>query len=274
MILSFHPLFSADRNIICAGREPGPADLSAILEAHAVILPQGCPQGLYFMARDNCPNIFPNYDVRFRYPGKIGQTRLFRENSIPHPPTKIFKSIESYKRCYQGPHVPNLPLVIKFDWGGEGDTVFLVKSYRELETCLEHAAKCENSGQSGFLIQDYIPSGNRSLRVVVIGDCFKSYWRSCADQNAFHASLSKGAGVDWTSDPGLKERGETLVAELCHKSGINLAGMDLIFPESESPKKPLMLEINYFFGRIGLGGSQEYYRILRKAIKRWIASLI
>jgi ribosomal protein S6--L-glutamate ligase len=35
-----------------------------------------------------------------------------------------------------------------------------------------------------------------------------------------------------------------------------------------------MLEINYFFGRIGLGGSQEYYRILRKAIKRWIASLI
>jgi len=266
-------MFRADRNIICAGREPGPSELSAIREAQAVILPQGCPPALYFMSMNNCLNIFPNYDVRFRYPGKTGQIRLFREKSIPHPPTEIFNGIEDYKRCYHGPSAPTLPIVFKFDWGGEGDTVFLVKSYSELEACLDRAAKCEASGQSGFLVQNYIPSGNRSLRVAVIGDCITSYWRTCGEQKAFYASLSKGAGIDRSSDPDLKERGEKIVAELCLSSGINLAGMDLIFAEGESPPKPLMLEINYFFGRVGLGGSKEYYRILTRAIKRWISSL-
>ena len=46
MIVSFHPLFEADKNIICAGREPGADDLAAIKAAEAVILPQGCRQSL------------------------------------------------------------------------------------------------------------------------------------------------------------------------------------------------------------------------------------
>ena len=33
MILSFHPLFEADKNIICAGRAPGAEDLAAIKAA-------------------------------------------------------------------------------------------------------------------------------------------------------------------------------------------------------------------------------------------------
>jgi ribosomal protein S6--L-glutamate ligase len=273
MIVSFHPLFRADRNIICAGREPGHAELSAIREASAVILPQGCPQGLYFTARNNCLNIFPNYDARFHYPGKTGQIRLFREKSIPHPPTEIFSSLDEFKRRYPGPYGPNLPLVFKFDWGGEGDTVFFVKSNDELERCIVSAARCEASGQNGFLIQEYIPCANRSLRVAVIGGCIISYWRTCRNQNGFHASLSKGAHIDRLGDPGLKERGEKIVAELCRRSAINLAGMDVIFAEGDYPMQPLMLEINYFFGRVGLGGSQEYYRILTKEIKRWLSSL-
>ena len=33
MVVSFHPLFEADCNILCAGREPGPGDLAAIRSA-------------------------------------------------------------------------------------------------------------------------------------------------------------------------------------------------------------------------------------------------
>jgi ribosomal protein S6--L-glutamate ligase len=39
MILSFHPLISADKNILCAGRNPNNHDLEAIKHADAVILP-------------------------------------------------------------------------------------------------------------------------------------------------------------------------------------------------------------------------------------------
>jgi len=273
MVVSFHPLFKADRNILCAGRDPGPADVAAIRAARAVILPQGCPRRLYDMARNNCPNIFPNYDVRFRYPGKIGQIKLFLDTSLPHPPTETFFSLAEFRRCYPDQSLPHLPLVFKFDWGGEGDTVFLVQSTGELEELLQHTARCEASGQSGFMLQQYIPSGNRSLRVAVIGDSRISYWRIREEPMGFHASLSKGAKIDTQTDPALKERAEMLVAEFCRRVGINLAGLDVIFAEGGSSSQPLVLEINYFFGRVGLGGSEEYYRTLINAIKCWLKTI-
>lgn len=273
MIVSFHPLFKADRNILCAGREPGPSDIYAIRKARAVILPQGCPRPLYFLARDNCPNVFPNYDARFRYPGKIGQIGLFVEKTAPHPPTEIFHSLAEYKNRYYGFISPDLPLVFKFNWGGEGDTVFLVQSPTELDNLLAQAARCEASGQTGFLLQKYIPSGNRSLRIAVIGDSHISYWRTCKDLGGFHSNLSKGAIIDPVGDPLLTEAAEKLVMNFCRNTGINLAGIDLIFNSTQNNPITYLLEINYFFGRTGLGGSSEYYRILKKAINRWLRNI-
>lgn len=270
MIVSFHPIFKADRNILCAGRDPDGSDLAAIRAARAVILPQGCPRRLYFMARNNCRNIFPNYDVRFNYPGKIGQIKLFVEKSIAHPATEIFHSLAEFKRRYPGQSTPSLPLVFKLDWGGEGDTVFMVRSADELDELIHHAACCEASGHSGFLLQQYIPCGNRSLRVVVIDDRIISYWRTGGDPAGLHASLSKGAKINPAGDPVLKEAAEKVVAEFCRCTAINLAGLDVIFAEAESPPQPLLLEINYFFGRVGLGGSEAYYRTLKKAIRSWL----
>ena len=98
MIVSFHPLFDADKNIICAGRAPNAEDLAAIRTASAVILSQGCYQSLYEMARANCPHVFPNYDARFKYPGKIGQIKLFRQMNISHPSTEIYADVASYHK--------------------------------------------------------------------------------------------------------------------------------------------------------------------------------
>ena len=100
MIVSFHPLFEADKNIICAGRDPDADDLVAIKKASAVILSQGCRQSLYEMARDNCSHVFPNYDTRFNYPGKIGQTRLFQKYSTAHPHTEIYPSLDEFRKQF------------------------------------------------------------------------------------------------------------------------------------------------------------------------------
>ena len=156
MILSFHPLYEAHQNITCAGRKPNAEDLAAVQAADAVVLPQGCYQSLYEMARANCRHVFPNYDARFRYPDKIGQIRLFRDFDIAHPASEIFVNIASFHNGSQkSPSKIGLkyPLVFKLDWGGEGDTVFLIESEEDLDRILRKTAEFEKSGQCGFLLQ-------------------------------------------------------------------------------------------------------------------------
>lgn len=276
MIVSFHPLFEADQNIICAGRQPGADDLAAIQKAEAVVLPQGCYQSLYEMARTHCRHVFPNYDARFRYPDKIGQIRMFRDFKIAHPASEIFLNVGSLHEKLRQPTAGwrrKFPFVFKLDWGGEGATVFLVQSQDDLCHILNKTAEFEKTGLSGFLLQEYIASRNRTLRVVVIGQRFVAYWRIQKDDGGFYTNLSRGAVIDPNAEPALQHKAVALVKQLCHKTGINLAGFDVIFPCDRSDPDPMLLEINYFFGRKGLGGSQAYYRILLEEIQSWIAGL-
>jgi ribosomal protein S6--L-glutamate ligase len=57
-------------------------------------------------------------------------------------------------------------------------------------------------------------------------------------------------------------------------TGINLAGIDIIFHKDDlEGKKPLLLEVNYFFGRKGLGGNEVYYQLLNETVREWLLSL-
>jgi ribosomal protein S6--L-glutamate ligase len=276
MILSFHPCFVADRNLLCAGRKAGSSDLEEIGSADAVILPQGCREDLYRMARENCTNVFPDYEARFKYPGKTGQIRLFQKTGASYPETKIYINIcKVYDLSGKAPEreLPfSYPFVLKFDWGGEGESVFLIKNLPELKSVLKKAGEFEKTGQKGFLLQEYIPTGNRSLRVAVIGRKLISYWRVQKDPEIFYSGLTQGAEADYDSDRDLIKIAEDKVRAFCGKTGINLAGFDLLF-SPERGNEPLFLEINYFFGRKGLGGSENFYKVLNGEIRKWIKNL-
>ena len=277
MIVSFHPLFVADKNIICAGREPNADDLAAIKAAEAVVLPQGCRQTLYEMATDNCKQVFPNYSARFNFPGKIGQINLFRETGTAHPATELYPSVSDFKQHYGeslGDIPFGLPCVFKFDWGGEGETVYLLNSLDDLRQVLEKAAIFENSGQKGFLLQQYVPTNGKSLRVIIIGQALISYWRIQQSSDGFMSSVSRGAHIDTASQPESQNTARVFIHDFCVKTGINLAGFDVIFPAEQENSKPLLLEINYFFGRKGMGGSDAYYEILKKEIHKWLANIL
>jgi len=269
MILSFHPCFSGDKNIICAGRLPGADDLSAIKAADAVILPQGCSQRLYEMARDHCDHVFPDYDARFQYPGKTGQIRLFRKMNLLHPKTCLYRSTGDASGKTTAIADFDLPWVFKFPWGGEGESVFLIESEAQFEKMLDRAAQYEKSGQTGFLIQEYIPT-HRSLRIVRINETIRSYWRVMEDNETFGTSLAAGAVVDTEKDPKLQQTAIDRLESFCEKTGINLAGFDVLYADDAEKKAPFFIEINYFFGRTGLGGSENFYRLLETEIKQWL----
>jgi ribosomal protein S6--L-glutamate ligase len=276
MILSFHPCFESDINILCAGRLPDESDLDAIQAADAIVLPQGCKKELFEMAVRHCRHVFPDYHARFQYPGKIGQIRLFESLNIPHPRTTTFHDIHQYHQSIKSMTASqelSYPLVCKYNWGGEGETVFLIKSQVDLQERIKAVEQLEKNNQKGFMIQEYIPSGHKVIRVVVIGTCYQSYWRIQDDPDKFTTSLSTGARIDHEKDPDLQKKAIQAVQHFCQKTSINLAGFDLLFSIKENPEVPLFLEINYFFGRKGLGGSEQFYKLLDNEIKAWIDAL-
>lgn len=276
MILSYHPHFEADANRLCAGREPGAADLAAIREADAVILSQGCYESLYRMARSNCKHVFPNFDAKFDYKGKIGQIQLFQKTNTAHPKTETYPNMDAFSIQYgDSPDKSTFdyPFVFKFDWGGEGDHVYLIQSLEHFSKMLQTARYFEYSGQKGFLIQEYIPANHRSLRVVVIGRTIVSYWRIQHDTDHFYSNVAKGAKIDYDAHPDLQKAAVKSVKDFCRQTKINLAGFDILFSFRSKVKIPLFLEINYFFGRQGLGGSEKFYDLLTKEIMKWIESL-
>jgi ribosomal protein S6--L-glutamate ligase len=270
MILSYHPIIETDRNILCAGRTPDTTDRTAIRQAEAVILPQGCPEALYRMARTHCPRVFPNLDVRFDHPGKRGQIQLFEQLGIAHPRTRSYPSVAAFEQA----HAPiDYPAVIKLDWGGQGDTVFKVEHDEDLERIMRQVVASEACGQSGFLIQRYVPCGHISLRVVVIGQRLISYWRRQETPGRFGTSVAGGASIDHDADPERQAAARSVAADFCRRTGLQLAGFDFIFDADDQRSGPLMLEINYYFGRSGLGGSEAFYRILAEEVDTWLAGL-
>jgi ribosomal protein S6--L-glutamate ligase len=276
MILSYHPCFEADKNRLCAGRKPGTGDLSAMLAADAIILPQGCHESLYTMARSNCKHVFPNFDAKFKYKGKIGQIQLFQKTNTAYPSTETYLNMNAFSIHYGGsPKKPifDFPFVFKFDWGGDGDHVYLVQSAENFSKVLQIAKKYEHSGQKGFIIQEYIPANKRSLRVVVIGQTIVSYWRVQRNTDHFLSNVAKGAMIDYDTEPDLQKTAIKSVKNFCSQTRINLAGFDILFSSQAKVKTPLFLEINYFFGRQGLGGSEKFYDLLIKEIMKWIESL-
>jgi len=246
-------------------------DLAAIRAADAVILPQGCREALYRMARENCSRIFPNLDIRFDFPGKRGQIQLFDRYGLDHPGTLVFDSTDAYRERH--PEIA-LPAVVKFDWGGQGETVFRVAHVDELASVIGQAKDHEATGQNGFLIQPFIEAGHRSLRVVVIGTRFISYWRIQPPDAPFGAGVADGATIDHQSDPDLQQASVEATRRFCHHTGLQLAGFDFIFDEAGThalTHVPLALEINYYFGRTGLGGSDRYYELLQEEADKWLA---
>jgi ribosomal protein S6--L-glutamate ligase len=270
MILSFHPCFSGDRFINCGGRGLTTDDITAMKAASAVILPQACKKELYEAARSYCPRVFPDFDNKFAYPGKTGQIRLFRETGTPHPETHLFADPADFRAGTGKPGAAGrmeFPAVLKLNGADEGHGVFLVNNPDELPPLLELAAR---AGEPGFLIQRFVETGGRVLRVCVIYKTIQAYWRVGQDPSDFRVNLARGAVIDKESRPDLRDTGVKAVQRFCDQTGINLAGFDLVFPLSDPAGPPLFLEINYYFGRRGLGGTRQYYQLLTGEIKKWL----
>lgn len=270
MILSFHPCITADRQIILRSRSPGLQEARLAARAAAVLLPQTCRESLYELCRDGGAKIFPSYDLRFAYPGKTGQARLFSERGLPNPVTRIWASIDSFQEALRVsggfPHDP--PFLIKTDTDHEGLGICVIHSRHDLESALVDLGRRKGEHGEKILTQDLIPAGGNVLRAVILNRSVLTYWKRSS--GAFITTIGQGAVVDvlWRKD--LQEKGRCLARRIRGDLGIDLAAVDMVFNMHEAKPEPLILEINYMFGRRGLGGGEAYYRLLFEAVKEWL----
>ncbi len=164
------------------------------------------------------------------------------------------------------------PLILKANSGGEGAFVFLIHSGQELIGKLDLLPKGP-SLRNGFILQERINHGGKDLRVVVLFDTLYAYWRIQPDPDNFLTNKSQGGLIDFEGDVFLKDRAVLAVKGFCERTGINLAAFDILFDRGDKSSIPLFLEINYYFGRRGLGGSMQFYEMFEQAADRWLATL-
>jgi ribosomal protein S6--L-glutamate ligase len=276
MIASLHPCIRKDINILCAGRSLTGREKKRLQKARAVILPQGVTAEVYRECRRLVPRVFPNYDLRFGLEGKVGDALLFEYFQVPHPRTLAFGDRKSFHKAFPEPDLlPALlsgyPLVLKGNEGGEGSQVFRIKSARELGDRLDLVSR-SSTGDQGFVLQELIDHGGRDLRVVILYDRLFAYWRVQPDPSRFRTNQRQGGEIDPGGNLGQKNEAIKAVEWFCRRAGINVAGFDILFNRSRNPGTPLFLEINYYFGRRGLGGSMRFYELFEQAANRWLAS--
>jgi ribosomal protein S6--L-glutamate ligase len=243
----------------------GPLDEAAarlIAGAAGVLMPKYCPPGRYRDVTRLARSHFPHLAPRYAYRGKARQIRLFRRLGVPHPHTVVYPSAAAAAGAGgTGPPPLPFPFVLKGDTGGGGSAVFPVASRADY---LRHLAGLPR--EEPVLIQEWIDNAGRDLRVVLMGSRVVSYFRVGGD--SFYNNVSKGARIDYDLLPGRQAEGRNLALDLGRRTGIDLAAFDVMFPSAGGP--PLVVEINFLFGRKGLGGLRGYERMFREAVQEWM----
>ncbi len=215
--------------------------------------------------------MFPNYEIRYAYPGKVGQSRLFETLELPHPKTFRWREAGDLMKRRRLPH--KFPMIVKDNMGHEAEGVFLARDQTSLGSALDILALRKSAENKGFITQDLVPCGGNVLRSVILGERILTYWKRPVRPGQFVTTISKGARIDHDWKPDLQEKGRAQARVLAERTGINLAAVDFLFSFLEEDPAPLILEINYFFGRRGLGGMDAYYRLLFDAIRQWVREL-
>lgn len=272
MILSFHPCFLGDTLVILGDGILDSHDLRHIQAAELILLPQYCPLALYEACKSSSAQLFPNYDARFEYPGKIGQSFLFRKYKCPHPETMRWLTVTAFREAYQtkGDFPHRTPFLIKGNETHEAEGIYMITDRKALESSLANLQLLEDRKNSGFISQELISTEGNVLRVVIVGSRRITYWKRAQSPGQMITTISRGAKIDreWRFD--LQEKARIEAERLVTATGINLAAIDFVFDFTQPDPQPLFLEINYIFGRRGLGGSVRFYQLLSHALQEWL----
>lgn len=257
--LSMNPLVQLENNLPNLAAVEDPAVIRAIRYARGVVMPRGISEKRYRKICAIAKNWFPDLDARFRYRGKTKQTLLFHCMKVRYPRTILYSKPHTLLDSERKTLPLDYPFVLKGDMGGGGSRVFPVTCRGELIRGLDRLPE-----EEPVLIQEWIEHGGMDLRIVVLGAKMVSYFR--VGGGNFYNNACRGGRIQAQTFPELQRKGMIAAASFCRRSGINYAGFDLMFPDNGPP---VFVEINFNFGRKGLGGTPGFRQLFQEAVHMW-----
>ncbi len=273
MILSLHPCIEIGIPSLIHAQRLTREQINLIKRAKAIILPQGITPEIYLCCRGHCRNVFPNYDHRFPGEGKVGDAILWQHFNMPHPRTEIYGRVSHFIKRHLEERKPlpfDYPFVLKANQGGEGNMVYLIEDKTMLsETVFSLQSTEEYVKYPGMVLQEFVHTGGKDLRVIIINTRRYYFWRIQTNPAEWRTNVSKGSIIDFNVDSKTVQKVNSYLGPFLQKTGINLAAIDILFKD----ETPLFLEINYYFGRRALGGSDNFYSILKKEVEHWLKDL-
>ncbi len=258
--VSFRPELTMEENLppFTSIADPGTIDL--LRKAVGVLLPSHVSPWTYRSITQHAKNWFPRLEGRFNFQGKTSQVHLFASMGVRHPESLVFETplcLQAYIDEQESPW--GYPIVLKGDLGGGGATVFPIYGREDIPKHLRNLPK-----DKPLLIQKWVEHGGKDLRVVIYGEHALSYFRVGGGQ--FYNNVCRGGRIDHGGWSELQQKGVSAVRTFCRSAGIDIAGLDLMFPDEG---EPVFIEVNFHFGRKGLGGLKEHQRHVLDAIWRW-----
>ena len=133
------------------------------------------------------------------------------------------------------------PVVMKLPHGTQGKGVMFADSYASASSLIDALAALRQP----FIIQDYVETGGRDLRAIVVGEkVVASMMRKSQNQEAranIHAG-GKGEAIE------LDMKTQQLAIKAARAMGAEICGVDLL----EGPTGPMILEVNVSPGLKGI----------------------
>lgn len=272
-LVSYHPALEAEVNLLLTSqRALDSRDEQAMAGAAAVLLPQAPRLDLYELVKSHDKPHFPRAQVQLSADGKVGNHRLFTSLGLDQPATMEFADLAEAATAWEQGRVPGHgagPLVAKGAGGGEGQNVFLVRTPEELRALGPRLSTRCKQGPDGLVLQEFIDTGGRDLRVIFIGPWEGVFWRQAAG-GEFRSNLSQAGRIQAASDGPQEQRALHLARRLRQGADLDVAAVDLLIaPDS----RPLLLEINFAFGRRALGGTSAFLQLYLAATRLWLSGL-
>jgi ribosomal protein S6--L-glutamate ligase len=118
------------------------------------------------------------------------------------------------------------------------------------------------------VLQELVPTDGRDLRVIILGSWRDAFWR-VGPPGEFRANLSRGGRIVRDQDPQALAAALNLAEHLAKAVGLDVAAVDMLM---HPQRGPLLLEINHYFGREALGGSEAFLRLYLQQVQSWLES--